>query len=69
MKVGDLVKWTSPGDLAPGAPEYYRVDYGVIVKLSQTGPGHRIESAFVRRIDGSMEWFDTRTLEVLSESR
>ena len=62
MKVGDLVKWEN---VLNDSMDYYRTDYGIIIKMSKTG--HTTQSAQVLFRDGDLAWFDTQSLEVVSE--
>jgi len=64
MKVGDLVKWENALN---DSMDHYRTDYGVIIKMSRTG--HTTHSAQVLFSDGELAWFDTQSLEVVSEGR
>ena len=61
MKVGDLVKWEN---VLNDSMDHYRVDYGVIIKMSKTG--HSTHSAQVLFNDGELAWFDTPQLIVVS---
>ena len=64
MKVGDLVRWEN---VLNDSMDHYRADYGVIISMSRTG--HTTTSAQVLFNDGELAWFDTQSLEVVSEAR
>ncbi len=63
MKVGDLVRWEN---VLNDSMDHYCNDYGVIVNMSRTG--HTTHSAQVLFSDGELAWFDTQSLEVVSEA-
>ena len=63
MKVGDLVNYeTTPED----SMDRHATAIGLVVQMSRTG--HTTESAQVLFQDGTMAWFDSQVLEVVSES-
>ncbi len=63
MKVGDLVNYeTMPED----SMDRHATAIGLVVQMSRTG--HTTESAQVLFQDGTMAWFDSQVLEVVSES-
>ena len=64
MKIGDLVKWES---VLNDSMDYHTVEYGIVTKMSRTG--HTTFSAEVLFNDGGTAWFDTQTLEIVSEGR
>ena len=64
MKVGDLVKYEAPIDDSMGK---YGIALGVVVMMSRTG--HQTNSAQVLFKDGTLVWYDSQVLEVISESR
>ena len=63
MKVGDLVKWEN---VLNDSMDHHRQDHGIVIKMSRTG--HDSESAQVLFNDGQLAWFDTQSLEVVSEA-
>ena len=64
MKVGDLVKYqTTPED----SMDRHMSAIGLIVQMSRTG--HSTYSAQILFQDGTMAWFDSQVLEVLSGGR
>tara|TARA_A100001011_G_scaffold31785_1_gene30741 strand:+ start:598 stop:792 length:195 start_codon:yes stop_codon:yes gene_type:complete len=64
MKVGDLVKYEAPID---DSMDKYRIAYGMVVMMSRTG--HQTNSAQVLFKDGTLVWYDSQVLEVISEGR
>ena len=66
MKVGDLVKYEAV--VEDKRSIFTDVDMaGLVVKMSRTG--HTTHSAQVLFQNGTMQWFDSQVLEVVSESR
>ena len=64
MKVGDLVKYEAAIE---DSMDRYAAAIGLIVQLSRTG--HTTKSAQILFQDGTMAWFDSQVLEVISASR
>ncbi len=64
MKVGDLVKYEAPMD---DSMDKYGTALGVVVMMSRTG--HQTNSAQVLFKDGTLVWYDSQVLEVISEGR
>ena len=63
MKVGDLVKYeTIPED----SMDRQMSAVGLVVQMSRTG--HTTRSAQILFQDGTIAWFDSQSLEVVSES-
>ena len=61
MKVGDLVKYeTMPED----SMERHAYAVGLVVQMSRTG--HTTHSAQILFQDGTIAWFDSQVLEVVS---
>ena len=61
MKVGDLVKYeTTPED----SMDRQMSAVGLVVKMSKTG--HTTHSAQILFQDGTVAWFDSQVLEVVS---
>ena len=63
MKVGDLVKYEEPIE---DSMDRYSVATGLVVQMSRTG--HTTHSAQILFQDGTIAWFDSQVLEVVSES-
>lgn len=64
MQVGDLVRYeTIPGD----SMDRHASAVGLVVQMSRTG--HKTKSAQILFQDGTMAWFDSQMLEVVSASR
>ena len=64
MKVGDLVKYeTTPED----SMDRHMSAVGLIVKMSRTG--HTTQSAQILFQDGTLAWFDSQVLEIVSGGR
>ena len=64
MKVGDLVKYESTIE---DSMDKHAVAHGLVLMMSRTG--HQTKSAQVLFKDGTLAWFDSQVLEVVSEGR
>ena len=64
MKVGDLVNYEPPLE---DSMDTHASAVGLIVQMSRTG--QPTESAQVLFQDGTLAWFDSQVLEVVSASR
>ena len=64
MKVGDLVNYEVPPEDSMG--KHAAADR-LVVQMSRTG--HTTESAQVLFQDGTLAWFDSQVLEVVSAAR
>ena len=61
MKVGDLVNYEPPPE---DSMDRHVSAVGLVVQMSRTG--HTTESAQVLFQDGTLAWFDSQVLEVVS---
>ncbi len=63
MKVGDLVRWNS----VPHQFSEVHIQMGIVLQFSKTG--HQSLSAKILFSDGTTDWINTRSLEVINEGR
>ena len=64
MKVGDLVRYeTIPED----SMDRHAAAVGLVMQMSRTG--HKTTSAQILFQDGTLAWFDSQVLEVVSAGR
>ena len=64
MKVGDLVKYEAAIE---DSMDRHAIAHGLVTMISRTGQQTR--SAQVLFNDGTLAWFDSQVLEVISEGR
>lgn len=64
VSVGDLVKWYS---VQNDVQEEFDVDIGIVIKLSRSGSDSF--SAQILFEDQTMEWVDTKMIEVINKAQ
>ena len=64
MKVGDLVKYEC---VIEDSMDKHAESIGLVVQMSRTG--YKSKSAQILFQDGTMAWFDSQSLEVVSAGR
>jgi hypothetical protein len=64
VSVGDLVRWYS---VQNDVQEEFDVDIGIVIKLSRSGSDSF--SAQILFEDQTMEWVDTKMIEVINKAQ
>ena len=64
VSVGDLVRWCS---VQNDVQEEFDVDIGIVIKLSRSGSDSF--SAQILFEDQTMEWVDTKMIEVINKAQ